>query len=370
MTVVMMKPTNSCNLHCIYCYNSTNLSISNKDVMSLKTMTEAMTKITKYENDKGRTVTFEWIGGEPLLARMDFYKAVIKTTDALKSNGFKLKHCIQSNGTLMTYEKAQFFFNNGFEVSFSLDGTREINDQTRVYPSQAGTFDKIVKGIRAYKDIAKRCGVVCVVTRLNIEHIQDLYTFCKQEGVGFQLNSLINQGRATNEADKLSITPKEYAEVVLSIFELWLADDKELLGSESRIENAVMSALLEKGGFGTCVDKKTSCQDFETNNFICVNSKGDVYPCTSFDGNSEFWLGNIHDIECFSEIAECSKRKYIAGRNQRIANQDGTSYAGCMHKAYITHGHIDSIDPMVEANNLIQVSVKKRVDSILEQAKI
>jgi uncharacterized protein len=370
MTVVMMKPTNLCNLRCLYCYNDPASFSTPKNIMSRDTMAITLEKISEYESEKGRVVTFEWIGGEPLLVGVDFYKNVVEKTNELRSYGFELKHCIQSNGTLMSREKAQFFFENGFEVSFSLDGTREINDRTRKYPSQRGAFDKIMEGIRAYKAVAGRCGVICVVTRLNIQHISTLYDFCKEEGIGLQLNSLVNQGGATESIDALTVTPGEYADAVMQVFELWLKDDGLSLGSESRIESAVMSALLERGGFGTCIDRTISCQDYTTNNFICVNPLGDVYPCTSFDGYREFWLGNIHHIGHFSDIAECSKRQYLAGRNQRIADGKGVAIAGCMHKAYVANGHIDTVDPMVETREFVQSTISARVNTILQSAKI
>jgi molybdenum cofactor biosynthesis enzyme MoaA len=45
MTVVMIKPTNSCNLACAYCYNASVYVSSPEDLMSYETCKNALTKM-------------------------------------------------------------------------------------------------------------------------------------------------------------------------------------------------------------------------------------------------------------------------------------------------------------------------------------
>jgi uncharacterized protein len=90
MTVVMIKPTNSCNLACTYCYNTDVFLTSPSDLMTYETLKNALTKITSYENKFGRPVTYEWIGGEPLLAGLNFYKQVVNITNELLDKGYYL----------------------------------------------------------------------------------------------------------------------------------------------------------------------------------------------------------------------------------------------------------------------------------------
>ena len=376
MQSVIIKPMGGrCNFACVYCYDFTltdeeRVPEPEKDIMSEATLTNALTRITKYANDLGDIIAFNWHGEEPLRAGLDFFISVQDKTDFLRSKGAKLKHYLQTNGSLLTEELVEFFVAHNFKLGFSLDGIGEINDATRKYPDGSGTFEDIMRGIRLYKSLAGVAGVITVVTKQNINHIEELYDFCKSEGIGLKLNPIECSGRAVSIWQNLAITPLEYARIVLKIYNKWLHDqDSDCMSSESVIEDTVFSIL--SGEPVGCVSQ-VSCQD----SLISLTHKGEVYPCSRFDDNPNFLLGNVNDVEDFSMIAESPLRQYLRERAARVkgclpsCNIYSTCNSGCMHQAYTHYGTIDAKDPFCLAYSLIQKTIKESVDSLLTKAII
>ncbi|MCM2324922.1 MAG: radical SAM protein [Candidatus Woesearchaeota archaeon] len=369
MTVVMMKPTNECNVNgCTYCYNMTGYAASDSMLMETSIIRKAMRQITAYENAKKRYVEFEWIGGEPLIAGKQFFSEIIDITKELQSEGYHLSNCIQSNGTLMTKEWARMLLDADIPVSFSLDGLEEINNLTRKYACGIGTFKQIMRGITSYQSEGGKVGLICVVNRHNIDHLAEFYTFCNEIEVGLQLNYLSYRGNAKENRLDLAVSPQEYADALYNIFELWLTNPKKM-HVESTINSIIQDTVRQMDNkYGSCSWVNMPCQSNKINNLISISPNGDVYPCTSLDGDEEFRLGNIKE-EDYKDIVEGSLRTYLGKRNQRMLKK-GISFPGCLHNAILANSEVDSVDPMVEAKLNLKEKIGKRLNELLISAKV
>ncbi len=92
-------------------------------------------------------VTIAWQGGEPTLMGLDFFRKSIEITRKYLKPGQRAQHTIQTNGTKLDAEWAQFFKENDFLVGISIDGPREIHDAYRVTRGGSGSFDQVIRGL-------------------------------------------------------------------------------------------------------------------------------------------------------------------------------------------------------------------------------
>lgn len=162
---LMIKPSSSkCNLKCKYCfYHSIADARDVRDYgfMSKENMEEIVRKVDDY--CKGGQCNMGFQGGESLLVGLDFYKDLVEYSKNTKYKT-KINFNIQTNGTLIDDEFAEFFKENNFLVGISLDGTKDIHNLNRVDYLNRDTFNSVMKGINILKKYDVDFNVLVVVT--------------------------------------------------------------------------------------------------------------------------------------------------------------------------------------------------------------
>ena len=118
---LMLKPAGSlCNLDCAYCYYLDKAEIyggkePRMDIEGLERYVRAY--IEACEADE---VTFNWHGGEPLVLGLDFYRKAVEFEKKYAGDK-KIHNTLQTNGTLITPEWADFFARERFLLGVSMD---------------------------------------------------------------------------------------------------------------------------------------------------------------------------------------------------------------------------------------------------------
>ena len=107
---VLIKPaSSSCNLRCRYCFyadEAQNRDTASKGTMTRETMHTIIDRIDEALQGKGRAnISFQ--GGEPTCAGLPFFVSFIE--EMKKHSGIEPVWSIQTNGTLLTEEWADFF---------------------------------------------------------------------------------------------------------------------------------------------------------------------------------------------------------------------------------------------------------------------
>lgn len=142
----------ACNLNCKYCYEH------EKGVM--KVNVEQIKKFVQYcyRTDKDPFLRFLLIGGEPLLSP-DAVEAVCDECERLnEETGTERAYRIgiASNGTLLTQKAVQNVltkYRDHIRLGFSIDGTQDIHDRSRVDYSGKGSYSRAIEGFRIAKEI-------------------------------------------------------------------------------------------------------------------------------------------------------------------------------------------------------------------------
>lgn len=349
----IVKPTNACNLRCVNCYAESGEG----EMMSTETLDNMITKLQGTYDQ----VEYVWHGGEPLKAGLDFYKNVVEIEKREIKPNQKIKNSIQTNAILLDQEFVDFFKENKFDISISIDGPQEFHDKTRIYGDGRGSFDDVMRAVDLMNQNGISPGAICVINKEHLGHMEEIYQFFVSNNIGVKLNPVFPDGRAKNNKESY-ITPKEYGKALTELFDRWFHETD--LKSVSQFENFVEMTLY--GQPIGCHFHQT-CQD----TFIGVDEKGDVYPCGRFTGNKEFRYGNINTDDIATILETNPKRAALA--NRRVEECEPCEYkpkcnSGCMQNAYTAHGDVNTKDPFCPAYKMLFNHAEQAVVAELEKA--
>jgi uncharacterized protein len=359
----IVKPTSECNLACKYCYVENS---SEKGRMSDETLELLLENLG--EVNKGKRSEIIWHGGEPLVMGLDFYqKAKYFQFFIENENQVRFRNGFQTNGTLVDEEVIKFCKDYNFSLGFSLDGTKHLNDKTRVYHNGEGAFNEIFKGFNLAREYKLSNGFILILTKENIDKVDEIYNFIKENKFSVKINPLIYSGQAKIN-NHLSIKPKEYAQAIIKLFDLYFYDN-DFKGSIDPLDTFMGNVTFNQA-YGCCSFNR-NCQD----TFISINHIGDVYPCGRFDGIDEFKMGNIHD-EPLSKILKSEVRDKLMQRiPENIESCVDCEYiqicnSGCMNNGYMVRGNFMDKDYYCSGYKEIFSHMKTVIRKELEKALI
>jgi len=149
-----------CNLSCRHCY----LGPPRPDEMPL---VDALSITREFAATGGLRLMIS--GGEPLL-----YPYLREFTSG--TEGMKIRRILLTNGTLVNRESASWLSVD--EIQFSLDGWRRGHELLR----GTGTFDSVLRGIRAAQDAGIPVSIATMIHRGNLDEFEQLRHFTVEIG--------------------------------------------------------------------------------------------------------------------------------------------------------------------------------------------
>ena len=279
----IVKPVNGlCNLACSYCYAEEPVSRVNRNNMGLDTLRAT---IDFFCNDQDR-IEFTWHGGEPLSIGLDFYQNVIKFQQPWVKKGKKITNFIQTNVTFVTPVWIDFFSQHNFFVGVSLDGPKRFHDKTRCYPNGNSSYDNVMNGITLLRQAGVFNGVICGISTVNYQFPKELFSFFIAEGIKKLKFARVKDIGYYKDIHSLVISPAQYTDFMISIFDLWLGLDDSAV--EIRDIQSVVNLIL--GGSDRECIYSGGC-----NHFATVYSDGSIYGCDSFPRVEPLYFGSVFD---------------------------------------------------------------------------
>jgi anaerobic sulfatase-maturating enzyme len=179
---LLAKPTGAiCNLDCAYCFflDKEVFYPGSKFRMSDDMLEQYIRQLI--ESHRTDQVSIAWQGGEPTLMGLDFYRKAITLAEKYRRPGMTFLHTMQTNGTLLTDEWAEFFKEHDFLIGLSIDGPRELHDIYRVDKGGQPTFDKVMRGLRLLQKHGIDFNVLTTVNRVNADYPLEVYRFIRDE---------------------------------------------------------------------------------------------------------------------------------------------------------------------------------------------
>ncbi len=320
----VIKVASRCNINCTYCYmyNLEDSSyLKQPKFMSLETMEVLCRKIAVYSKQEGvNNVIIVLHGGEPLLTTPEFYTGTRKLLDEhLKGNDIRYAMTVQTNGTLLTPEWVDFLQETQIDIGVTIDGTKKIHDQHRIYRNGKGSFDEIYQNLKKLQ--IKKLGLISVLNPE--EDAAELYALYKELKPGL-VNTLLPLH--TWETYKKEEEEK-YIRLLKGLYRLWKEDPDErkplllffysIMGLKSGIYEGheqlgvtkCGSLIVETNGDLETVDTLKSCKDgiTATSTNIHQNEIADIF----LEKNISLYY-NSHQHLC-TTCQQCNKRNVCGG---------------------------------------------------------
>ncbi len=308
-----------CNLDCEYCFYLDKQALFGPDERYRMPDEILKAYITGYITGQPTPfVEFVWQGGEPTLLGLDFFKRVVELQIPFLARK-TVSNSLQTNGTLLTDEWCAFLKKHHFMVGLSLDGPRNIHDRYRRDRTGAGTFDRVMNGLRLLQKHGVEYNILASVARETAKHPLEVYRFFKNEGVEFiQFSPVVERGAdasgiakgfrlagpaALNGEEQMtevtpwSVTPSEYGDFLIDIYEDWVRHD--VGGTFVMNFEWALNAWIGNPS-PVCVHGETCGRS------LTIEHNGDVYACDHCV-YPQYKLGNIRTHK-LARMAEKSVR--------------------------------------------------------------
>ena len=189
----MAKPVGAaCNMRCRYCYYQAPLPPTGEEksgerILPLRgqggsLMSEEILEryVQEYiEAQTGKEVLFCWHGGEPLLRPISFYEHALELQRRY-ARGRNITNTLQTNGTLITHEWAEFFHRNNFLLGVSIDGPEWLHNLYRPMRNGEGSWSRVMEGIRILNEHHVEWNAMAVVNNVTALHPLEFYNFFKE----------------------------------------------------------------------------------------------------------------------------------------------------------------------------------------------
>ncbi len=333
MTIII-KPTFNCNFRCSYCYLSNDVK-TDCHVMSIDLAKLIIEQIKDFISKRPRkSVTLLWHGGEPLLWGIDNFKQIFEYTDSFKDTVL-FRHSIQTNLSLIDDRYITLFKEYGVRVGFSLDGIKSINDNQRKKADGSGTFDCIIDKVDKCRSAGLNVGAIIVASSAFKGRIYELYQFLRNKRLNFKFNPLFLSGEATNCKD-LSLSPNEYAQMAIELFDLWFYDPEKRI-NESTFIDIASYFITDKMRTTGCMFA-TNCQQ----NIFAVSPYGEIFPCGRFcETDTRFSYGNINNQPLKAILANrktsesYARFSYLREKGCNKCQFFNLCHGGCLHDGYL-----------------------------------
>ncbi|OTA26951.1 anaerobic sulfatase maturase [Alloscardovia macacae] len=336
---IVAKPTGAaCNLDCQYCFflSKELLYSAHKQQMSEETLETYVAEYLAASADG--EVTMLWQGGEPTLRGLDFFRRLVELCEVYRRPTQTVKHAIQTNGTLITPEWAQFLREHHFLVGISIDGPEEYHDFYRVNRAGRGTHALVVRGWNYLREAGVDCNILCTVHHANEAHGREVYTYFRDTlGADFiqfipivervdpaQLERAERGGwrktgkdsvgllykQAGDAVTSRSTKPELYGQFLCDVFDEWISHDV------GRVYVQDFDAAL-----GALFNQYTVCSHApECGTNMALEFNGDVYACDHWV-EPDWFVGNVTESS-FADLAQTPvMREFAKKKHAQLTQQ-------------------------------------------------
>ena len=301
---LLIKPASgSCNLRCKYCFYCDEMEkreVVNFGMMSEETLEAVVKKALDFADG---FCGFAFQGGEPTLVGLPFFYKLLEFQARYNHKNVTITNSIQTNGTRLTPEWAQFLAKHHFLTGISLDGIKHTHDALRLGNDGKGTFGAVMEATRLLKEAGAEFNILTVVNRLTATKVDRIYNFYKKNGFDYLqfIACLDPLGEEPGSRD-YSLTPQDYGQFLIRLFDLWYLDLQK--GKQPYIrmfENYI--ALLLGQEPESCEQRGVCSIQFVT------EADGSVYPC-DFYVLDPYKMGNFRE-DTVEEMAKKGRESHF-----------------------------------------------------------
>ena len=300
-----------CNLKCAYCYGDEG-EYGRRGTMKEEVLNGSF---ERFFNDGLDKYFITFFGGEPLM-NLPMMEKAAKLAEEYRRNGCAdISMGIVTNGTLYSDKIKKFFDNHIDDVTFSLDGPKELNDPQRVSKNGDSVYDTATENIRKLTEDGKfNWAFRTIVTSRGCDKVEEIYDHLNQFGAGGV--GVVNVD--VPPESPLYLSDEQYRHFVDQI----IAVNRK--GLRTFVDGG-QAVAFEYPFYIMFYFISRSHALYHCNagtNLLAVTAEGDVYPCHRFVGDEAFNMGNVRD-------PELKKSEQFQRIRQRFIHETVDNRAGC-----------------------------------------
>jgi uncharacterized protein len=320
-----IQVTLDCNYRCSYCFqNHDSCKVIDPGVAAL-----ILAKSARFNKSVMRggpaTVEVYWHGGEPLLAGPEFFREMLRVQLRFPSVTFHNR--LQTNGSLLSGELAEFLVERQFQLGFSLDGPPAINDLQRRFSGVGeSAFDATWRGIQNFRRYAPkgRVPVIAVITRESAARAKEIYAFFKEIEAQVQLD-IYDLRCADLRSDHDGVlfrqapSQDEVRDFLIELFDLWFHDPERRVDFQE-LKDELDRVLEPERCFPNPVHKKR-CSPART----IFNPDGIAFSCDQYVNDPATAIGDIRR----DSVAAIMRKKAEVWERIKQAIRPSPAAMGC-----------------------------------------
>jgi uncharacterized protein len=324
---VIVKPVGSaCNLRCDYCYYLEKYKLvmgegENSQVMSDRMLERFTRGYIESQPEGTEEITFTWQGGEPTLLGREFFQRAVAFQQRYKRSGMRITNALQTNGTLITDDFADFFGENEFLIGVSIDGPEQIHNRYRKYPDGQGSFSQVMKGIETLAQHRVAYNTLTVVQDDNCRYPKEVYDFLTSIGSTYlQFIPIVEPGGGR------SVPPGKWGSFMNTVFDRWLSRD---IGSVFIQHVDLLLGRYLGYPSSLCVHAPLCGRA------LAVEHNGNLYSCDHFV-DPEHLLGNIAELGFDQMVDSPFQTSFGKSKHEKLnpscrsCEYLGLCYGGCL----------------------------------------
>ena len=118
----------------------------------------------------------------PTLAGLPFFRQALALQNKHNPAGKRIFNAIQTNGTRINEDWAQFLASANFTVGISIDGPNALHNQYRQTPGGHDSLSSVLRGLAHLQKHRVPTDILCVVNNTNVMYPLQVYEFLKDIG--------------------------------------------------------------------------------------------------------------------------------------------------------------------------------------------
>lgn len=325
----------ACNLDCSYCFflSKEALYDARSQAMSDETLDAFLTACLDASPDG--EVVIGWQGGEPTMRGLPFFRRAVERAEGLRRPRQRVRHAIQTNGTLLDDAWGELLAEHGFVVGISVDGPADLHGTYRVNRAGRGTHAQVLRGYDVLRRHGVDTSVLCTVNAVNADHPLRVYRHLRDDlgarHVQFipvveraPADQLATAERGWRDADgrrvlavqdgeqvtSRSVPPGAWGAFLCAVLDEWLAGDTD------RIAIQQVDALLgnRAGRYELCVHAP-ACGTLPA-----VTHTGDVFACDHYVEPAHL-LGNVARDGFADMLTSPEQRAFARDKRRGLTDQ-------------------------------------------------
>jgi len=312
---LMAKPCGpTCNLRCSYCFYCEKEQFFPKGRPFRMSDQVLESYINQYiAAQPGSEVVFDWQGGEPTLAGIDFFQQALDLQKKY-AQGKQISNTLQTNGTKIDEAWCRFLTRNSFLVGLSMDGPEEIHNACRLDAAGNPTFSSVLSALKLMQEHGVEFNILATVNRLNARHPLEVYRFFRQHDVHYlQFIPIVEQAdEQTATVTDYSVESKQYGAFLTQIYQEWIQHD---VGKMFVMNFEWALAAWADTGSGVCYLAPHCGRN------LILEHNGDIFSCDHFMYPA-YRLGNLQDEGGLQQIIH-------SGRQDNFGAAKETSLPEC-----------------------------------------